>query len=53
MYWLFQEWLIYNLLLGEPLFLNLLELTILMPGSLVEGIMIAFFLERKPMDETS
>jgi len=48
MYWLFQEWFIYNTLLGEPLLLNALELTILMLGSLVEGIIIAFFLARKP-----
>lgn len=48
MYWLFQEWFIYNTLLGEPLLLNVLELTILMLGSLVEGIVIAFFLARKP-----
>lgn len=48
MYWLFQEWFIYNTLLGEPLFLNALELTILILGSLVEAIVIAFFLARKP-----
>jgi hypothetical protein len=48
MYWVFQEWFIYNTLLGEPLFLNILELTILMLGSLVEGIVIAFFLAHKP-----
>jgi hypothetical protein len=53
MYWLFQEWFIYNTLLSEPLFLNLLELSILILGCLVEGIIIAFFLERKPMGETS
>ena len=47
MYWLFQEWFVYNTLLGEPLVLNLLELTILMLGSLVEGIIIAFFLARR------
>ncbi len=46
MYWLFQEWFIYNTLLGEPLLLNVLELAILMLGSLVEGIVIAFFLAR-------
>lgn len=48
MYWLFQEWFIYNTLLGEPLLLNVLELTILLLGSLVEGIIIAFFLARSP-----
>jgi hypothetical protein len=47
MYWLFQEWFIYNTLLGEPLILNVLELAILILGSLVEGIIIAFFLARK------
>jgi sensor histidine kinase YesM len=47
MYWLFQEWFIYNTLLGEPLILNALELTLLMAGSVVEGIVIAFFLARK------
>lgn len=46
-YWLFQEWFIYNTLLGEPLLLNVLELIILLSGSLVEGIVIAFFLARK------
>jgi hypothetical protein len=53
MYWLFQEWFIYNTLLGEPLLLNVLELSILMLGSLVEGAAIAFFwradLKRAPM----
>jgi hypothetical protein len=48
MYWLFQEWFIYNMLLGEPLLLNALELAVLISGSLVEGIIIAFFLARKP-----
>jgi len=47
MYWLFQEWFIYNTLLGEPLLLNALELSILLLGSLVEGIIIAFVLVRK------
>lgn len=40
-YWLFQEWFIYHTLLGEPLLLNLLELVILLSGSLVEGLIIA------------
>lgn len=48
MYWLFQEWFIYNTLLGEPLLLNVLELIILLSGSLVEGVAISFFLARKP-----
>jgi len=52
MYWLFQEWFIYNTLLREPLLLNVLELAILMLGSLVEGIVIAFFLARRPSGST-
>ena len=44
MYWLFQEWFIYYTLLGEPLLLALLELTVLLAGSLVEGVVIAFCL---------
>ncbi len=47
MYWVFQEWFIYNTLLAEPLALNLLELTLLLAGSLVEGIIIAFILARR------
>ncbi len=46
MFWLFQEWFIYNTLLGEPILLNLLELSILLAGSLVEGVIIALFLAR-------
>ena len=40
-YWLPQEWFVYHTLLGEPLLLNLLELSLLFVGSLVEGIVIA------------
>jgi len=47
MFWVFQEWFIYHTLLGEPLALNLLELAILLAGSLVEGLVIAFILARK------
>ena len=46
MYWLFQEWFIYNTLLGEPLLLNMLELAILLIGSLAEGFVIAAVLEK-------
>ena len=53
MYWLFQEWFIYNTLLGEPLLLNLLELSILLLGSLVEGLIIAFFLAGKAAKEAA
>jgi len=41
MYWLFQEWFIYHTLLQEPLLLCLLELAILLAGSLLEGVVIA------------
>ena len=44
MFWLFQEWFIYHTLLREPLLLNLLELVILLVGSLVEGLVISKFL---------
>lgn len=40
-YWLFQEWFIYMTLLKEPLPLALLELIILLGGSLLEGAIIA------------
>lgn len=42
MFWVFQEWFIYHTLLGEPLILNALELVILLAGSIVEGLIIAF-----------
>jgi len=47
MFWVFQEWFIYHTLLAEPVALNLLELVILLAGSLVEGLVIAFVLARK------
>jgi hypothetical protein len=47
MYWVFQEWFIYHTLLQEPLLLNLLELGLLLIGSLVEGVVIAWALARK------
>jgi hypothetical protein len=46
MFWVFQEWFIYHTLLGEPLILNALELAILLVGSSVEGLIIAFLLAR-------
>jgi hypothetical protein len=46
MYWLFQEWFIYHTLLNEPLLLNALELSILLAGSLAEGVIISLFLAR-------
>ena len=44
MYWVFQEWFIYHTLLQEPILLNLVELTILLGGSFIEGIIISWFL---------
>lgn len=41
LYWLFQEWFIYVTLLKEPIALALVELVILLTGSLLEGIVIA------------
>jgi hypothetical protein len=46
MYWLFQEWFIYHTLLREPLILCALELSILLLGSAIEGLIIAFVLRR-------
>jgi hypothetical protein len=40
-YWLFQEWFIYVALLGEPAALAVLELSLLLPGALLEGLLIA------------
>ena len=42
MYWVFHEWFIYRTLLNEPVILNLLELTLLLVGSFVEGLIISF-----------
>lgn len=47
MYWVFQEWFIYHTLLNEPILLNLLELAILLLGSLAEGIIIAWFFKKE------
>lgn len=47
MYWVFQEWFIYHTLLNEPLFLNLVELIILLAGSLAEGLIIAAFFKKE------
>lgn len=44
LYWVFQEWFIYHTLLQEPILLNLVELTILLLGSFVEGVIISKFL---------
>jgi len=50
-YWVFQEWFIYHTLLGEPILLNLLELAILLAGSLAEGIVIAFILAKRQTEQ--
>lgn len=47
MFWLFQEWFIYRTLLGEPWPLILLELAILLLGSLAEGLVIAAALRKE------
>jgi hypothetical protein len=45
-YYLFQEWFIYITLLHEPVTLALLELAILLIGSLIEGVVIALAVEK-------
>lgn len=40
LYWLFQEWFIYVTLLKEPIALALVELAILLLGSMLEGLVI-------------
>jgi NAD(P)-dependent dehydrogenase (short-subunit alcohol dehydrogenase family) len=46
LYWVFQEWFVYHTLLNELLLLNLLELFILLIGSLAEGIIISWFFRK-------
>jgi hypothetical protein len=46
---LFQEWFIYVTLLHEPIALALVELAILLAGALIEGMAIAWLLERTRM----
>ncbi len=52
MFWVFQEWFIYHTLLGEPIILNLLELAVLLAGSLVEGLIIALILRNTTREES-
>jgi len=47
LYWVFQEWFIYHTLLKEPILLNLVELTILLVGSVAEGLIISKILFEK------
>ena len=49
--WLFQDWFIYNTLLGEPFLSNVFERNILMLRSPEEGFVIAFFLARKSLSD--
>lgn len=49
MFWVFQEWFVYHTLLGEPILLNLFELLLLLCGSLIEGVTLAFLLARKTL----
>jgi hypothetical protein len=44
MYWVFQEWFVYHTLLREPILLTLFELAILLPGSVIEGLIISKYL---------
>ncbi len=46
LYWVTQEWFIYHTLLKEPFALNLLELAVLLLGSLTEGVVIARILKK-------
>lgn len=47
LYWVFQEWFVYHTLINEPLVLNLLELVILLIGSLAEGVIIGWFFKHE------
>jgi hypothetical protein len=53
MFWLFQEWFVYHTLLGEPWYLNLLELFLLLIGSFVEGVIIAGMLRERSQEPRS
>ena len=53
MYWVFQEWFIFRTLLGEPVLLTLLELTLLVVGSFVEGLIIAFVFRKELADKSN
>lgn len=47
MYWVFQEWFIYHTLLQEPILLTLVELSLLLMGSCIEGLILSKFLYQK------
>lgn len=42
LYWVPQEWFVYRTLLQEPIGLCVLELAILLPASLLQGVVIAW-----------
>lgn len=44
-YWLPQEWFVYVTLLREPIALALVELAVLLGGSLLQGLVIAALIE--------
>ena len=50
MYWVHQEWFIYFTLLNEPWYLCALELTILLFGSLAQGVITAFIVTGRPTE---
>lgn len=47
LYWVFQEWFVYHTLLREPILLTMVELTILLLGSFIEGLIISAILSAK------
>ncbi|HET9651775.1 MAG TPA: hypothetical protein VFP36_06275, partial [Usitatibacter sp.] len=47
LYWVVQEWFVHNVVLGNPTWLDLVELAILLLGSLTEGVVIALILARE------
>lgn len=48
LYWLPQEWFIYVTLLHEPPALAAFELALLLAGAIVEGVLIAWIVDRRP-----
>lgn len=53
LYWLFQEWFIYVTLLKEPIALALVELAILLAGSMLEGLVIGRLLTGAKLSASS
>jgi hypothetical protein len=46
-YWLPQEWFMFHTLIREPILLCLLELCILIIGSIIQGVILALFIKEK------